>query len=176
MTSDGKSKTYILDTSAILSGKQIDLDNIDMLTTIGVTKEIGPGGKDYFLFQVLLEKKLKIQTPSKESIKKINEVSLKTGDSTRLSEVDKEILALALDIKKEGKIPIIVTDDYSIQNVAQNLDLEFIGISQQVITKKFKWIYQCRGCGRKFKKNVQICPVCGDNIKNKISKKEDIKK
>jgi UPF0271 protein len=165
-----KTKIYILDTSAILSGKPIDLDDAEILTTIGVTKEINPGGKDYFLFQVLLEKKLNINSPSKDSIKKIDSKSLETGDSNRLSNVDKEILALALDVKNEGKKPIIITDDYSIQNIANNLKIEFIGINQRGITRKFKWIYQCRGCGKKFKENIQICPICGDKTRNIIVK------
>lgn len=171
-----KTKIYILDTSAILSGKPIDLDEIEIFTTTGVTKEINPGGKDYFLFQVLLEKKLKVHTPSKDSIKKVNIISKETGDLTRLSEVDKEILALALDVEKEGKKPVIITDDYSIQNIANTLNINFIGISQQGITRKFKWIYQCRGCGKKFKENKQVCPICGDRTRSIILKKENLKK
>jgi len=171
-----KTKIYILDTSAILSGKQIDLDDAEILTTTGVTKEINPGGKDYFLFQVLLEKKLNIHSPSKNSIKKIDNKSLETGDSNRLSNVDKEILALALDVINEGKKPIIITDDYSIQNIANNLKIEFIGINQQGITRKFKWIYQCIGCGKKFKENIQVCPICGDKTRNIIVKKLNLKK
>lgn len=171
-----KTKIYILDTSAILSGKPINLDDGEILTTTGVSKEISPGGKDYFLFQVLLEKKLNIHSPSKDSIKKVNTISLETGDSTRLSDVDKEILALALDVKKQDKKPVIITDDYSIQNIAYTLKLDFIGISQQGITRKFKWIYQCRGCRKKFKENYKICPICGDKIKNIIFKKENLKK
>ena len=175
MSTKKKTKIYILDTSAILSGKPIDFD-AEILTTTGVTKEIGPGGKDYFLFQVLLEKKLSIHSPSKDSIKKVNTTSLVTGDSNRLSEVDKELLALALDVKKEGKKPVIITDDYSIQNTANTLKIEYIGINQQEITRKFKWIYRCRGCGKKFKENIQICPICGDKTKSIILKKENLKK
>jgi len=169
-------KVYILDTSAILSGKPINFDDAEIFTTTGVSKEINPGGKDYFLFQVLLEKKLNICSPSKDSIEKIINKSIKTGDFNRLSNVDKEILALALDMKNKGKKPIIITDDYSIQNIASILRIEFIGINQQGITKKYKWIYQCRGCGKKFKDNIQICPICGDKTRNIIVKKENLKK
>jgi len=173
MSNKKKTKAYILDTSAILSGKPINFDDIEIFTTTGVTKEINPG-KDYLLFQVLLEKKLKIYTPSKDSIEKVNNTSLKTGDLTRLSAVDKKILALALDVKKEGKKPVIVTDDYSIQNIANTLKIEYVGINQQGITKKFKWIYQCKGCGKKFKENIQVCPICGDKTKNIVFKKTEL--
>jgi UPF0271 protein len=176
MSTRKKTKIYILDTSAILSGKPINLDDGDILTTIGVSKEISPGGKDYFLFQVLMEKKLIIHSPSKNSIKKVDTVSLETGDSSRLSDVDKEILASAIDVKNEDKHPIIITDDYSIQNMANTLNVDFIGINQQGITRKFKWTYQCRGCRKKFKENYKVCPICGDKLKNIISKKENLKK
>ena len=176
MSTEKKTKIYILDTSAILSGKPINLDDGEIFTTTGVSKEISPCGKDYFLFQVLLEKKLSIHIPSKDSIKKVNSISIETGDSNRLSDVDKEILALALDVKNEGKKPVIITDDYSIQNMAHTLKIEFIGINQHGITRKFKWIYQCRGCGKKYKENIQVCPICGDKTKNIILKKEDLKK
>lgn len=176
MSPKKKTKIYILDTSAILSGKPINLYDGEILTTAGVTKEISPSGKDYFLFQVLLEKKLNIHSPSKDSIKKVNNTSLETGDSNRLSDVDKEILALALDVKNEGKKPVIITDDYSIQNMAHTIKIEYIGINQQEITRKFKWIYQCRGCGKKFKENIQTCPICGDKTKSTILKKENLKK
>ncbi|MDH7516837.1 MAG: nucleic acid-binding protein [Candidatus Thermoplasmatota archaeon] len=174
MNQQKKLTFYILDTSVILSGKTINLD-AGMLTTPGVTKEFSTGGKDYRNFQFLLEKGLKIQDPTKESIKKIDEISLKTGDKKRLSDVDKEILALALDLNKNDEA-VILTDDYSIQNVAQTLKIKFETISQKGITKKFKWTYQCRGCGKKFKENINTCPICGSSIKHTISRTENIKK
>jgi len=171
-----KTKTYILDTSVILSGKPINLD-ANIATTPGVFKEFTPGGKDYQNFQFLMEKGLKIQDPTKESIKQIKDVSQKTGDKERLSETDKEILALALDINKNDECEaVILTDDYSIQNVAQTLKIKFETISQKGITKKFKWTYQCRGCGKKFKENINTCPICGSSIKYTISRRENIKR
>ncbi len=169
-----KSKIYILDTSAILSGKPINLD-ANIVTTRGVAKEFSPGGKDYLNFQFLLEKGLKIQDPTKESMKQINDISIKTGDKQRLSEADKEILALAVELNKNDEA-IILTDDYSIQNVAQELKIKFETISKQGITKKFKWTYQCRGCGKKFKENINTCPICGSSIKYTVSSRENIKR
>ncbi len=177
MISKKKSKIFILDTSAVLSGKPINLANTMMVTTPCVSRELKPGGRDYQTFQFLLEKGLVIHSPSKESTDKINNVSLETGDIDRLSDADKEILALALDINKdEEKESIIITDDYSIQNIAHVLNIKFESISQSGITKKFKWIYQCRGCGKKFKENIKTCPICGARTKNIVSHKENIER
>jgi UPF0271 protein len=169
-----KQKTYILDTSVILSGKPINLD-ANMITTHSVSREFLPGGKDYRNFQFLIEKGLTIKEATKESIKQINNISTKTGDIERLSETDKEILALALDVNKNDEA-VILTDDYSIQNVAQALKIKFEPISQRGITKKFKWTYQCRGCRKKFKENINTCPICGSSIRHTISRRENIKR
>ena len=56
MNSKKKSKIFILDTSAILSGKPINLDNAQMITTPGISKELKPGGKDYQALQFVIEK------------------------------------------------------------------------------------------------------------------------
>jgi len=177
MIDNNKTKIFILDTSVILSGKPISFDKNCMITSDGVTKELKPGGRDYNSFQFLIEKGLKVQIPSKESIDKINKTIEKTGDINRLSKTDIEILALSLDVNKEyGKIAIIVTDDYSIQNVANYLKISFQTINQAGITKRFIWNYRCRGCGKKFKENIKICPICGAETKTVISKKKGIKK
>jgi len=174
MNQQTKLKVYILDTSVIMSGKPINLDT-NMVTTSSVSKEFSPGGKDYRNFQFLIEKGLKIQDPTKESMKQIKDISTKTGDKERLSQADKEILALALDVNKDDEA-IILTDDYSIQNVAQELKIKFEPVSKRGITKKFKWTYQCRGCGKKFKENINTCPICGSSIKYTISHRENIKR
>lgn len=166
----------ILDTSAILSGKFINIEDAKLLTTPSVSNEINPGGRDYQIFQNLKEKGLTIQQPSEKSIMKIKEIINKTGDSGRLSDTDIEILALAYEKKFERIKVTILTDDYSIQNVANEIGIYFETISQLGITKKFKWTYRCRGCGKKFKENISICPICGADIKNAISNKENLKK
>ena len=177
MTSKKKSKIIILDTSAVLSGKSIDLDNAKMVSTPGVSKELRPGGRDYRGFQFLIEKGVTIDVPSKESLDRVNTISIETGDKGRLSKADGEILALALDINKDDKKEaIILTDDYSIQNVAHVLNIRFEKISQLGITKRFKWTYQCRGCGKKFKENIKTCPICGARTKNIVSHKENIER
>jgi len=170
-----KSKIYILDTSIILSGKPISLDDGSLVTTPGVSNEITPGGKDYHNFQYLLELGLLIHSPSKKSIDKILETSSLTGDKGRLSETDTELLALAYELKKtDDKEPVILTDDYSIQNIANHLEIKYQSINQKGITKRFKWTSRCRGCGKKFKEDISICPICGSEIKKTVSKQEKL--
>jgi len=169
-----KSNIIIIDTSAIFSGKQLNFENKKIITIENLKKEIKAGGKDYRNFQYLIEKGLIFYKPSKESKEYIDEISKKTGDYGRLSEIDKEILALALDIKKQDEEPVILTDDYSIQNMAEELKIKYENISQKGITKKYKWICKCKGCGKKYKDNINICLICGSETKKIIIKDKNI--
>jgi UPF0271 protein len=170
-----KKKFFIIDTSVVLSGKPIVLDKVDMITTPAVPEEMTPGSLDYVAFQLLHEKGLIIRPPSEESKDEIIKATEETGDRDRLSPADIEILALALDINKDGDEAVILTDDYSIQNVANTLNIKFQGFSQKEITKKFKWLYRCPGCKKQFKEPIKICPICGTRTKMSISYKKTIK-
>jgi len=165
----------ILDTSAILSGKPIDFPNAKIITTNTIDEEIKPGGRDYQNYQFLKEKGLILQKPSNKSIEIIEKASKKTGDNDRLSKIDKEILALAYDFFTNNRPHLILSDDYSIQNVAEFLNLKYESISQKGISKRFKWINRCRGCGKKFKDNISICPICGANTKKIVSNNKKIR-
>jgi rRNA maturation endonuclease Nob1 len=170
-----KKKIFILDTSAFLSGKPLNFNDVQLITTINIEKEIKPGGRDYQNYIYLKEKCLILKTPSKNSLKKIKETLEKTGDIDRLSLFDIEILALALDENKQKNVEVVLlTDDYSIQNVAIYNKIKFKSVNQDGITKKFKWINRCRGCGKKFKDNISICPICGSDTKKIVIKTEEI--
>jgi len=172
-----KKKVYILDTSAILSGKPINLSDAKLIIPPKVSEEITPGGKDYQILQILKEKGLIINSPSKKSLDTIEKISIKTGDYTRLSPTDKELLALALDLhNQQHNEVIIITDDYSIQNVAQDIHIAYRGISQKGITKRLKWGIRCQGCGKQFKEPTQTCPICGKKTKSIIIKGRNIDK
>jgi len=166
--------TYIIDTSSILSGKYLIFQDCNIVTTPGVSDELKPGGKDYQKFEIMKEGGLKIFSPDKKYIRKIKEKSKDTGDIGRISDTDVEILALALELKNKGEEVVILTDDYSIQNMANNLSINYENISQKKIKKRFKWVFKCRGCGKKFKDNINKCPICGSETKKVIVEKNDL--
>ena len=65
--------------------------------------------------------------------------------------------------------------NFSFKNISNYLKISFCNISQRPITKRFKWIFKCRGCGKKFSKNIKICPICGSTVNNIVSKSKKIK-
>jgi len=168
-----KPHIYILDTSVLLSGKPINLNEGIMITTPSVAGEIQPGGRDYRNFSLLQEKGLTFQEPSDQSRQKVLEITKVSGDEKRLSLTDRDILALALDLLKNAEVKVtILTDDYSIQNVASYLKIEFCGFSQRGIIKKYKWKIQCPGCGKQFKNLIHDCPICGSTIDTREQKSD----
>ena len=170
-----KKHVIILDTSALLSGKPIHFNDATLVTTPGVSDELTPGGRDYQMFEFLKETGLTVHAPSDEAVKQIKKTAQETGDDRRLSSADIEVIALALDINKEpDQEATILTDDYSIQNIASTLHIKFEGFSQKGITKKFKWVSRCPGCGRQFKEPTKICPICGTETRSSPRKKEDL--
>lgn len=171
-----KHQIFIIDTSALLSGKTFNVNDVKLKTTPSVSKELNPGGADYRNFQFLKEMGLEIQSASDDSINIIKKAAQETGDLKKLSYADVEILALALDLNENKNNQIfILTDDYAIQNVANYLNLKFKTISQRGITKNFKWHYRCPGCGKQFKASIKICPICGTETKITIGHKHCIK-
>jgi UPF0271 protein len=170
-----KKKVFIIDTSAILSGKPIAIHDAALVTPPGISNELNPGGRDFRIFEFLKETGLTVQAPSKEAIRSVQITAQETGDDRRLSNADIEIVALALDInKKHDHEAIILSDDYSIQNVASTLGLQFQGFLQKEITKKFKWVSRCPGCGKQFNEIKKICPICGTTTKSSLSQKEHL--
>ena len=165
-----KKHIFIIDTSAILSGKPINLGDAIMMTTTTVSNELKPGGKDYRNFQFLIEKGLFIRDPSAKSRELIQKIAEESGDINRLSPADIDILALAYELtRKKDHQTIILTDDYSIQNVATQLSIEFVALATFGISRLLEWIRYCPACHRKYPAdyNSMTCKVCGTDLKRK---------
>lgn len=145
-------RIYVLDSTAIFQRKAV---YETMVTVPEVVSEILDENSSLY-FSV---KGLRVESASERSVEIVREAALKTGDIYKLSETDLKVLAKALDEKEKGNEVILVTDDYSIQNVAISLGIEFESVVQEGISKVFKWVRVCRGCGRKI--DSEICPVCG---------------
>ena len=84
--------------------------------------------------------KLKVKAPAQESQVKAEELGNMAGDSSKLSETDKQLLALALELKAAGYTPQLVTDDYSIQNVATKMGIDFLSLATLGIKQLLEWI------------------------------------
>ncbi|MFQ6106341.1 MAG: NOB1 family endonuclease [Thermoplasmata archaeon] len=158
----------VLDSSALLVGKYPDAN--EMLTTPEVVRELKRKGMSPEL-ESFVDIKVRIASPSEEALRKVREASAESGDQERLSDTDKMLLALALDEKAT-----LFTDDYSIQNLAKVLGLEYEGVMFPEITRKVSWRYRCQGCGKRFEDYSKTCPICGSDIRTYRETEEKIEK
>ena len=100
------------------------------------------------------------------------EAAAASGDLPRLSDVDLDVLALALALDAT-----LVTDDYRLQNVMQSMNLNTQSVGTSGAKKVWRWELRCTGCrattqvpsnvDRSKKGTVAECDICGSpmNIK-----------
>ena len=149
---------FILDSSAILSGKSFSSEH-EFYTSPQISQEL-ENSEMSEKFEYMIDAGLRIMAPSMKSIQRVQESAKKTGDINRLSEPDMELLSLALEL--DG---VIMTNDYSIQNLASELNIRFISPDEQEITNVITWQYQCKGCAQIFEKKESECPICGSELR-----------
>jgi UPF0271 protein len=105
---------------------------------------------------------MQVQVPGEAALAAVREAARTTGDLDVLSETDKRLLAAAYEL--DGTL---VTDDYAVQNVADELDVDVDVIEQEGISERRDWNFQCQGCGREFDESRDRCPVCGSDLARK---------
>jgi UPF0271 protein len=113
--------------------------------------------------------KVQVKTPKTEYTHKIKTSANKVGDAYLLSETDMQLLALALELKTQGEHPEIITDDYSIQNVAKQNNIEFYSLATFGIRRLLEWMRYCPACYKEYPVNssVKTCQICGTKLKRK---------
>jgi UPF0271 protein len=163
----------VLDTSAFLAGFDPFAANEEQITVPHVEEEIRTNSMTWVRFKASTENaKVLVKKPAEEARKKVEEYAVQVGDSFFLSETDKQLLALALELKTAACDPQIVTDDYSIQNVCTRLGIEFISLATFGIRRLLEWIRYCPACHREYAANCASteCIICGTKLKRKPRK------
>lgn len=163
-------RVIVLDTSAFVAGLDPFSLSVEQVTVPKVEEEIKRNSMNKLRFETALENgKVKVKAPSQEFVNQIKVSSTKVGDSFKLSETDIELLALALELKSTGCSPQVVSDDYSIQNVASKLEIEFSALATFGIKRLLEWIRYCPACYREYPANTSAkeCKVCGTTLKRK---------
>ena len=164
----------ILDASSFIHGYNPTVEDGEHYTTNGILEEVITK-KD--IVELAIEYgKLKVREPQPETVAKVKEMSIKTGDT--LSKNDMDILALAVDLKG-----ILYTDDYGLQNVAERLSVKVKCIVSEGIKERFIWKLVCRGCKKMYNIDYfdEACEICGSPlerkmVKNRMNKQSNTKK
>jgi UPF0271 protein len=152
---------WVLDTSALFALQEIPEG--DSYIPPGVLRELREHGDNRVAY---LPEVISVTEPSRESLNKVDKAAIETGDDARISPVDRDVLALAMDMGAT-----LVTDDYSLQNLASHVGIAFAPVGKGGITRKLRWKYKCTGCGRIWSENHPDCPVCGSHLRSFRSRK-----
>lgn len=165
----------VLDTSAILRGFARQVTEGTRLTTPDVLNELSKLIVDSeSQLPIMNESSIHVRTPNEVMLRRVNETAAKVGENS-LSTTDRSLLALALELKGTGYDPVLVTDDYALQNVAEILGLDYKSYIERGIRRRYKWRLVCPACLREYgsSSTLNVCSVCGSKLKRKtiISKK-----
>jgi UPF0271 protein len=149
---------YVLDTTALFNAKDFPPD-FEIIVPQGVLDELESWDLSDRVMN-LLGVRIHVFSSSPESKTKIREAAEKTGDIDRLSPIDMEVLALAVEMDSP-----LISDDYSIQNIAKVLGIKCLPMEQHGIKKVFYWKYKCRGCGKEYDRKIKECQICGKELR-----------
>ena len=142
----------VLDTSAI-----IYLSDFRKFEEIFTVEEVLEEVKDRISSLKLSSLNLKVEEPERESLEIVKNAARETGDLEKLSETDLKVIALAKE-----KDCTIISDDRSVQNVAEKLGIKYISIFSKKISKLIAWGKYCKNCKKFFE--GKVCPVCGSKL------------
>ena len=162
---------YIADTAVFINDNNTSYQYNEMITTFSVRNEL-KNQQSILKIDIAKMYGLRIENSYPSQIKYVINKAKKTKDFDNLSQTDIEIIAKSLEYPNS----ILLTDDYSIQNVAF-----YIGINTESVTSdrnikyNILWNKQCIGC-KKIYNNGNICPICGSKLIRKIKTKKLIKK
>lgn len=166
-------RVFVLDASGIIGGfLQEELPNYTTGQVVTEIKDI----KSKLSLQDALEKgQITIIEPHPQDIGEVEEVITTSGDLLRLSDVDKEVVALAVTLKREGNSPTVVTDDYSIQNVLKIMGIPFRSVLTKGIEDVVGWVKFCKGCKKVYPSDYTQtdCEICGSPISRKRTKRNN---
>lgn len=172
-------EAIVLDTSAFIAGFDPHTIKDTVYTVPAVGQELTSNSLSFTRFKTAMESgKLHLRTPKTVFLNEVKESSKTVGDTLFLSSVDLQVLALALELKNAGENPLIVTDDYSIQNVANQIGLKFAPLMTFGIRYRLNWIMYCPACYRKYPSDYKPkkCEVCGTELKRKPLRKTLVRK
>ncbi|MBX8631488.1 MAG: hypothetical protein J9259_03070 [Thermoplasmata archaeon YP2-bin.285] len=169
MTEVKGGKVLVLDTSAMYSGTDYPPDAV-LYTTPDIVSELRRVYRSSRT-EFFVDTRLTVKMPRQSSIEMVREMAKKNGDIARLSPEDIDVLSLAFELKAT-----IVTEDYSIQNTASALGIEYISLYIPAINDYVEWNVICVSCGHVAEDATQKeCRICGGRNITKRRKSRSVR-
>ena len=172
--SKNASKILIFDTNIFLTGIDLNIIKDLIYTTPSVIDEIRISKKNRNIISKIqtsiTTKKLILKIPKKKFLNIIEQKSMETGDFNALSKVDRELLALALELIESSELKVeVYTNDYSMENVCSKLNIPFSPLYKKGIKSAIIWEIYCPFCKNVYMADElnKFCEVCGSKLKRR---------
>jgi len=170
-------KTLVLDTSAFIAGYE-PAGGVELYTVPEVIEELRDTMVRIRVQASLDSGKLLVERPEKRFTEEVVRAAKEMGDFASLSSTDVSVLALTLQLKESHRNLVLVTEDYSVQNIASRLGIEHMPLATAGISRRIVWETYCPGCRRTYENLApgEACPICGTKLKRKPLQKSHLKK
>ena len=121
---------------------------------------------------------IEIMDPKSDFLQEASEAAIRTGDFPVLSNPDLSLIAIALELKYKGLSPMILTNDFAIQNVCKFLKIRVKPVGSVGIREQIVWIRICPVCRKKYPMDYHrdTCPECGSKLTRKATTKLILRK
>jgi UPF0271 protein len=165
---------YVLDTCAFISGLNTTYKG-KFYSVPSVIKELPLTSMARLRLLTSMESgHLKIISSSRKYHDEVVKTSKELGEIGALSKTDLQLVALALELETKGLDPIIITDDYAIQNIAEHLNISYSSLATLGITYEFIWKIYCSACYKVYEQDCKsvLCQICGTRLKRKVISKQ----
>ncbi|MEM2904942.1 MAG: hypothetical protein QW587_04300 [Candidatus Bathyarchaeia archaeon] len=170
-----KRRVLVLDTSAFIMGYNPLSSDEEQYSTPTVKEELRPGETPRLRFEVAESLgKLRSISPPAEHLAELEATGRYTQTSGELSRADREVVALALKLRGKGLDPLLVTDDYDLQNVAEAVGIRYTSLANLGIRYRYDWVLACPGCRRVYPATERsaTCRICGAALKRRVGRAE----
>ncbi len=160
----------ILDTSALLRAyRYIMSDEIYyLLGTDRVFFYMPPSVIDevksqrFMVSFLSLKPKITVMEPSSQAVSVVKKEAEKMGYLGDLSDVDIDVVALAVDLTHRYESAIVMTSDMAIQNICRVLNIDVLSVGKKIkyVARRMK---KCLNCGMTYSASLDKCPNCASN-------------
>ena len=118
--------------------------------------------------------KLAIMSVESSKMELVRSAAQDSGDIAVLSEIDLELIALAVQQMESGVDVVIVSSDLALLNTAKHLGLRILDPGDKM-KHAIEWTQKCPACGRISIDPTEVdCVVCGTKMKRKVKTRSKI--